>query len=194
MEKEVVELVLQKSKDNLQRERAVATGIGIFIAVMNDKGILLRRRLQSENQSLVSSRATNLAGKWELPGGGVDIGDLTTTRYQDTIYQCAILECMRRELSEETGLQLNDQRLRNDQGVKIINLFPAWLYKPEEGIIDLAFVVALRHGKQTEETEEFTQKINSGKIRFFSIVEIDRPDVEIISKRMRHLINLSFWL
>ena len=188
MKKEVVELILQKCRDNLQKDRAVATGIGIFLAVMNDKGILLRRRSHSENQSLVSSQATNLAGKWELPGGGVDIEDLASTRYQGAKYQRAILECMGKELSEETGLKLNDQQL------KIINLFPAWLYKPEEGIIDLAFVVALKYRKQTEETEEFSQKIKSGKIRFFSVVEIDRPDVEIISERMRHLINVSFWL
>ncbi|MBU0546778.1 hypothetical protein KKA72_01125 [Patescibacteria group bacterium] len=68
------EKILENCRKNLKRRRAVATGIGVFAAVMQEGKILLR--LRKEQGSLYGK---DLSGSWELPGGGVELNDFKKT-------------------------------------------------------------------------------------------------------------------
>ena len=101
---EQINLILAECKKNLDRGRAVATGIGVFAAFikMGEKAdgfssasqILLRRRLEKD-----SFLGQDLSGKWEMTGGGVELAHFGEP------YQVAILETLLQEL-EEAGLKM----------------------------------------------------------------------------------------
>ena len=169
----IKEKILANCQENLRKDRAVATGIGLFAAVINPVGeILLRNR--AEKGSLYGE---DLSGKWELPGGGVDLLDFPRDPKN---YQGVIFKTLERELREETGMEL----------INLFqpNLWPAWLYK--DGLIDLAFVTVVSWN-EVMETEKFADKLSAGEIGLFSMKYIMEKDnyPNIISPRMRSLVK-----
>lgn len=176
-------LVLDECKRNLDRGRAVATGIGIFTVLidMEEKAegyersfkFLLRRR--EEKGSLFGK---DLSGKWEMTGGGVEIDHFEG--HQSGPYQLAILNALRQELEEEAGLVFPTAFPRHSF------LIPAWVFNAVKGIIDLAFVMPVPW-KWVKETSDFKDKLESGEVRFFRPYELDQ--VEIVSPRTKFLIK-----
>ena len=160
------ELILVEVQRNIERGRAVATGIGVFAAVIKKEesyqgedgspaprptvSILLRRR--QEKGSLFG---TDLLGKWELPGGGVELD-----HFKEGNYRAPVLNALRQKLREETGLRLSQNRPLH------LALRPAWIFNQERGIIDLAFVTVLPLSF-VEETDEYESKKTAGGLRFF---------------------------
>ena len=153
--------------------RAIATGIGTFLAVYDiDKKILLRTRM--EKGSDIYDK--DLSGKWELPGGGVELND-----FEDSCGD-AIVSTLTRELLEEAGLKLIELP-------RPIQMYPAWLKK--DNIIDLAFVVPMFfRGDWVEITKSWSDLKEKNLIRFFSMEEVKK--IEITSPRMRFLIETAF--
>ncbi len=163
------EKIVENVKKNLKRKRAPATGIGNFAAVNKGKEILLITR--KERGSIIYG--LDLTGKKELPGGGVDLEDFTGD------YQEVIFNSLKRELREETGLEL----------IKLekIAMLPAWLGK--EGLIDLAFVVVIPW-EHVKETPEFKELYKAGEANFYKREDIEK--LEITSMRMKFMIIKSF--
>lgn len=176
------EKILAECKKNLERGRAVATGIGVFTVLikMDEKvegfprslQILLRRRL--EKDSLLGA---DLSGKWEMTGGGVELAHFQGS---PSPYQVAILAALMQELKEEAGLVLATAF------PKYSFLIPAWLFNDAKGIIDLAFVTPIPW-RWVRETDESRQKFQSGEIRFFHPEELSK--IEIVSPRTSFLIK-----
>jgi len=167
------EKIIESCRNNLASGRAVATGIGLFALVINSyQQVLLRNR--AEKGSLYGK---DLSGKWELPGGGVDLDDFPkkTVNYQEVISNT-----LTRELKEETGLEL----LKSSQ----LTFLPAWLYK--DGLIDLAFVTVINWDR-IRETEEFSKKHSAGEVSFFSMELLKKKEdyPNIVSPRMRFLVQ-----
>ncbi len=164
-----IDQILENCRKNLERERAIATGIDVFAAVFDSSGrnILLRQRL--ERGSLYGQ---DLSGKWELIGGGVEIDDFTAD------YTEVIFNCLERELSEEAGLEL----------IKLpdpIPMLPAWLSK--NNLIDLAFVVPLHFNKKDVKTgPNHFDMWDKGQVKFFPE---DIDNVNIVSPRMKFMIT-----
>lgn len=156
--------VLENCKKNLDRDRAVSTGVGIFGRVRKGNKFLTRRRTEID-----SLYKTDLSGKWELPGGGVEIFDFTEG------YQSAIISTLKRELMEEVGLDLISEKLN-------IVLIPAWLGKG--GLIDLAFVIDIPEYAIVI-TPEYEKLLEIKAIRWTSLQEL--KELEFISKRMKFL-------
>jgi len=164
---------------NLDRGRAVATGIGVFAAFikMEEKiegfprrlQVLLRRRLEKD-----SLYGQDLSGKWEMTGGGVEL------EHFGEPYQVAILAALLQELQEEAGLKMAAAL------PQFSFLIPAWLFNQERGILDLAFVMPIPWRYATE-TAEFKQKLDTGEVRFFYPEELGK--ITIVSPRTRYLIN-----
>jgi 8-oxo-dGTP pyrophosphatase MutT (NUDIX family) len=179
---ESTERILAECKKNLERGRAVATGIGVFtVLIKMDEKIegyprslqfLLRRRL--EKDSLLGA---DLSGKWEMTGGGLEIAHLEGSSGP---YQVAILAALLQELKEEAGLALATAF------PKYSFLIPAWLFNEAKGIIDLAFVMPIPW-KWVRETDESKQKFQRGEIRFFHPEELSK--IEIVSPRTSFLIK-----
>jgi 8-oxo-dGTP pyrophosphatase MutT (NUDIX family) len=178
--------IVKEAKMNLDRGRAIATGIGVFPVVFNSDGdVLLRRR--TERDSLYGD---DLSGRWELIGGGADLADFVgCTEQEDSFqrYQGAIFACAAHELEEEAGLQL--VRLPHP-----LVLVPAWLWRAydrdgEDRIsIDTAYAFRLPFDPQyVRETNAFTRKSERGELVFVPQNNLD--DIEIVSPRMRFLID-----
>jgi len=167
------EEILANCRKNLLKDRAVATGIGLFALVVNStQQVLLRNRV--EKSSLYGK---DLSGKWELPGGGVNLDDFPEEvgNYQDVVFNT-----LARELREETGLEL----LKSFRPT----LLPAWLRK--DGLIDLAFVTVISWDK-IERTEEFAEKHSVGEVGFFSmeLLRDEKDYLNIVSPRMVFLVQ-----
>ena len=149
-----VEEVLRNCRKNLDKGRAVATGIGVFAAIFEQKSlpdriaftfpykIFLRKRIEKE--SLYNK---DLSGNWELPGGGVEIGDFGD---DPTDYMKAVFNTLQRELMEEGGLELTKME-------SPLLMLPAWLLKGN--LIDLAFIVLIPRGF-VRETPRFQEKLS----------------------------------
>lgn len=181
------EQILAEAKANLERGRAAATGIGVFVAVIRREegyqgedgspapkpvvNILLRRR--QEKGSLLGD---DLSEKWELPGGGVELAD-----FEVGDYISAVLNALRRELREETGLEFSWKS-------STIQLLPAWIFNRDRGIIDLASVTVLPFS-MFDMTQDYRTKQDRGEVKFFPIKDLGR--IEIVSPRMRYLINAA---
>ncbi len=165
--------ILRKAEENLKKGRAIATGIGIFVALHKPKKkILLRTRI--EKGSDIYNK--DLSGKLELPGGAVELNDFGES------YRSAIVLTLKRELMEEAGLNL--ERLP-----KLIKMYPAWLRKDDK--IDLAFVIPVPYDSDhIGETMRGFDLVGKNLVRFFSKEEVER--IEITSPRMRFLINAAF--
>lgn len=159
------ESILENCRKRLEKDGAVATGIGIFGAVIIDGKILLRKRV--EKKSLYNK---NLSGKWELPGGGVELLDFPS---DPSDCQKVIATLIARELDEETGLTLKEFNML---------LIPAWLFKGE--VIDLAFVLPI---VKISETERSKKILMNKEIAWFSVSQLDK--IDIVSPRMRFLIQ-----
>ncbi len=182
-----MEKILSECQKNLEKDRAVATGIGMFAVIYNYSGeLLLRRRL--EKDSLLSQ---DLSGKWEMIGGGAELPHFTLKIGPDSLskYQQAIFACLAQELDEEAGLKL----LNLPQPLLLI---PAWFWKEykdtkteeERIVIDLAFSMPIpMHRGYLEETQEFSKKFQRGELMFVPKEEL--PNIEIISPRTRFLIE-----
>lgn len=179
-----IEKILVECKKNLERGRAVATGRGVFavIIVEGDRvveqprqfRVLLRRRPEAENTSLISGG--NFSGKWELPGGGMELKDLQVSagKYQGDIYETLV-----NELGEEAGLHLVSLP-------PFFVMIPASYFNEERGIADEANAVVLSI-RDVVETPKYDKKVKGGELRFFSPEEIGR--IEIVSQRFRFLIS-----
>jgi 8-oxo-dGTP pyrophosphatase MutT (NUDIX family) len=173
------ERILEKVEEALRVKRAIATGIGIFGAIFNAdfQTILLRRRI--EKRSLISSK--DLTGKWELPGGAVELSDF------DDTYQGVIINALSREIKEETGLEMKV----SPEFSHFVPLLPAILKRSsieKFNIIDWAFVVPISV-RRIQITPEYQRKINEEKIKWISLGDVGK--IEIVSKRMRYLIDLA---
>jgi|SRR3989344_2467684 len=176
------EKVSAECKKNLERGRAVATGIGVFTVLIKMEErvegfprsfqFLLRRRL--EKDSLLGA---DLSGKWEMTGGGVEIAHFEGS---PAPYKVAILAALRQELKEEAGLVLATAFPKHSF------LIPAWLFNEAKGVIDLAFVMPIPW-KWVRETDESRRKFQSGEIRFFYPGELEK--IEIVSPRTSFLIK-----
>lgn len=181
-----IEKILAECRRNLERGRAVATGIGVFAAFIEELDrvvgdarklrILLRQRPEAEKTSLIS--AGNFAGKWEMIGGGVDLANFEVGGSQ---YQGAIYEALVHEIREEAGLEF-----RTLPPFHV--LLPAWHFNNARGVVDLAFAVAIPK-EYAVPTPEFDRKIRMGELKFFS--REDLGQVEIASQRFRFLINAA---
>lgn len=173
------EKILGQCKKNVERGRAVATGIGLFALIYEqDTGaVLLVRR--KESGSLISDR-TDFAGKYELPGGGIDLEDIPKDLKD---YTGVFFNTLAKEIREETGLTLS--ALPED-----LFLIPAALGKLQDGIIDLAFVTVIELA-YLEGTEEFEKMNSSGEIKFFPIDDFFSGETfpEMISLRMEFLLR-----
>jgi len=174
------EEILVECEKNLGRGRAVATGIGVFAALIKKEDsvkkcqVLLRRR--QEKGSLYNR---DLSGRWEMTGGGVELQHfegssegLLAERYQKVVATTLV-----QELEEEAGIVFSTLP-------EFFYMIPAWLFK--ESIIDLAFVIPIPW-LNIKETPEFKQKMEKGEIRFFCPEELER--IEIVSPRTRFLIE-----
>jgi 8-oxo-dGTP pyrophosphatase MutT (NUDIX family) len=136
----------------------------------SDFKILVRRR--KEKDSLYGQ---DLSGKWELPGGGVEIFD-----FDEGDYQSAISSTLDRELMEEAGLEIDYDGL-------VLNLLPAWLGK--DGLIDLAFMIEIPV-HMVRKTPTFEKMMDNNEIRFVTIEEARK--IEFVSKRMKFLALYGF--
>lgn len=164
------EKIIENCKKNLGRGRAVATGIGAFAHVIKNRGTLMR--LRTEQGSITGQ---DLSGNWELPGGGVELQDFNGQNYQS-----AIFNTLKRELREETGLEIVSFP-------DPVLLLPAWLGKKD--LIDLAFTAYLSWGN-VKETPEFHRLLAEGKIKFFPAEEIE--SLNITSPRMKFLTYAAY--
>lgn len=176
--------ILFECQETLKKERAVATGIGMFAVVINKAGNpLLRKRLETD-----SLFQEDLSGKWELIGGGVEIPHfMAKTGPRD---QRAIFNCLKQELMEEAGLKLvslprplmvvHDWIYSSYQDKKVIN--------QERIVIDLAFAtpIVLRE-KYLEKTKEFGEKFKKGELRFVPRSELSK--VDMVDQRSRTLVE-----
>jgi len=164
---------------NLERGRAGAVGIGIFAAIFNDIGkMLLRNRV--EKGSLIYDG--DLSGKWELPGGGVELADFGAKEE----YQISILNCLKNELQEEVCVSLRERD-------KQLVMLPAWLGKEDN--IDLAFVVPfsiweIRPTEKGKYFGDYYEGLEKNAIGYFTEEEIE--SLEIISPRMKMMIREGF--
>lgn len=180
--------ILAECKKTLGRNRAVATGIGVFTVVINEIGPLLRRRIEKE-----SLYGQDLSGKWEMTGGGAELSHFTVNLDQENNYQKSIFACLSQELEEEAGLKL----IRLPQPLTLI---PAWLWRSYEDkeskeriTIDLAFSIPLMWDDgYLEETPEFKEKLQRGELRFVPVKKL--PEIDIVSPRTRFLIEESLRL
>ncbi len=194
------EQILAECEKNLEKGRAVATGIGVFAVVVNEVGPLLRRRVEKD-----SLYGQDLSDKWEMTGGGAELPHFTAKLGPESLsnYQQAIFACLQQELQEEAGLKL----LRLPQPLTLV---PAWLWRPyqdkeskEERIsIDLAFSVPIlwkvrppwgvwspseSGGEYLEETMEFKEKLEKGELMFVPAKKLS--EIDIVSPRTRFLIE-----
>jgi 8-oxo-dGTP pyrophosphatase MutT (NUDIX family) len=175
------EKIIERVRSTLSKDRAVATGIGMFGGIFSEKGeILLGNR--AEKRSFIC--AGDFSGKWELPGGGVDMEDMYSS-YHGVKYQGPVFSTLDKELREEVCLTI----VKMDQ----IIMIPAWLGKDD--ILDLAFVVPMSFNDLSETTggeyfSSFEEGLREGRIRFFSEEQIS--NLEIVSERMKFLIMEAF--
>jgi 8-oxo-dGTP pyrophosphatase MutT (NUDIX family) len=161
--------------EKLLKEGRVVTTVGIFGAIFDKNNkILLHKRV--EKDSLIYQQ--DLSGKWELIGGGVELDDLGED------YQSAIKNTLAREVREETGLEINAEKMD-------IILLPAVLNRSlieERNLIDWAFVVPI-DAESIITTQEYKRRLETGEIRWFTIVEVKL--LEIVSKRMKYLLDIA---
>lgn len=174
-----LERVINKAREQLNRGGAIATGIGVFAAISDGTNILLRLRV--EKGSPIYPK--DLSGKWELPGGTMELNDLGEE------YSSSFRNTLIREVKEETGLKITN-------GPKIV-LLPAVLKRSsieKLGLIDFAFVIPILYPISYTmyvkyNTPEYEAKLKKGEIQWISIRKIDK--VEIVSERMKYLLNVA---
>jgi 8-oxo-dGTP pyrophosphatase MutT (NUDIX family) len=174
-----VEKIINKANENIKKGVVIATGIGVFAAISDGTNILLRRRVEKESPIYPK----DLSGKWELPGGAMELNDLGEE------YSSSFRNTLIREVEEETGLKIAD--------VPKIVLLPAVLKRSsieKLGLIDFAFVVPILYPISYTmyvkyNTPEYEAKLKKGEIRWIPIKKIDK--VEIVSERMKYLLNIA---
>jgi 8-oxo-dGTP pyrophosphatase MutT (NUDIX family) len=167
------EEIINKANENIKKGVAIATGIGVFAAISDKKRILLRRR--AEKESFIYSK--DLSGKWELPGGGMELRDFGEE------YQSSFKNTLQREIKEETGLEI----LESPE----IVLLPAVLKRSsieKLSLIDFAFVIPVPHALGSE-TNEYREKLTKGEIQWISLEDIEK--IQIVSERMKYLIAIA---
>lgn len=188
-----VERILAEARANLDQGRAIATGIGVFLVVVDEKGDpLLRRRLEKD-----SLYGQDLSGKWEMTGGGMEVEHF---RFNNSIeppgarYQLSILMAFIQELEEEAGLTPKV----SDMGKFPVVMAPAFLYREYERegnprtTIDLAFSIPAPIAA-FEKTEKFQELLEAGELMFVPRDKLS--EIEIVSPRTRFLIEqaLKTW-
>jgi 8-oxo-dGTP pyrophosphatase MutT (NUDIX family) len=169
-----LEKIEEKLKEALKEGRAIATGIGIFGAIFAGGNILLRRRI--EKGSLIYPG--ELSGKWELPGGIVELSDFGEE------YQSVVKNALLRELEEEVGLKIDIEEVP-------IVLLPAILKKSsieKRNLIDWAFVVPI-NVRFVRTTPEYCELEKNKEISWIDFGELKK--IEIVSERMRYLIDIA---
>ena len=181
--------ILAEAEANLERGRAAATGIGLFLVVIDEQGNpLLRRRLEQD-----SLYGQDLSGKWEMTGGGMELVHLEKAESQEpeiSRYVRPVLQTLAQELEEEAGLKLT--------GSFPLVMTPAFIYREYERegeprtSIDLAFStpIPLTAFEQTRVFHELMEKDGLMFVPRDKLGEID-----IVSPRTRFLIEqaLKVW-
>ncbi|MFA7141907.1 MAG: NUDIX domain-containing protein [Candidatus Paceibacterota bacterium] len=157
--------ILSSVEKRLGRENpgAVATGIGVFVLIKKDGSLLLKTRLPKEGGVGV--------GKFELPGGAIDIADFVSGEYASAPVRGAV-----REAREETGLLIRKEGP--------VLLTPAWAIYQAGDQIDLAFSFNVSWD-EVEETEEYRKLLESGDLVW--VPEEKLGQISFISKRMKYL-------
>ena len=177
-----IEEILVESRMNLDRGRAVATGIGLFLVVINKYGNpLLRRR--SEKGSLFGD---DLSGKWEPPGGGMDLEHLEYADAEEpkvSKYHRPILQTLVQELDEETGLKL----VENFPLVMVPAVFSREYEHDGEKreSIDFAFSVPVPFSA-CEQTNRFSALMKAHELMFVPRGKL--ADVDFVSPRIKFLV------
>jgi len=184
-----IDTVVAEARANLERGRAAATGIGLFLVVIDDDGNpLLRRRLEED-----SLYGQDLRGKWEMTGGGMELSHFADAASQEPAisrYVRPILETLAQELEEEAGLKLT--------GSFPLLMAPAFLYREYERegdprtTIDLAFSTPISL-EAFEQTGMFHELMEKGGLMFVPRDKLG--EIEIVSPRTRFLIEqaLKVW-
>lgn len=159
------EKILSNVKKRLERKNpgAVATGIGVFTLIRRDGNLLLKRRLPKEGGVGV--------GKYELPGGAVDLADFVSGEYGSAPVRGAA-----REAKEETGLIIKKEGP--------VLLAPAWAIYQAGDQIDLAFSFNVSWD-EVETTERYEKLLESGDLIW--VPEEKLGQINFISKRMKYL-------
>jgi len=168
------EAIISRARERLNQGGAVATGVGVFAAISHGRTVLLRRRVEKESPIYPG----DLSGKWELPGGGMELKDLGEE------YQGSFKNTLEREIKEEVGL---DAKLDFQEMV----LLPAVLKLSsieKSNSIDFAFVIPLP-AITCETTSKYWEKITKGEIQWILIGEIEK--IQIVSERMKYLIGIA---
>ena len=184
-----IDTFVAEARANLVRGRAAATGIGLFLVVIDDDGNpLLRRRLEED-----SLYGQDLRGKWEMTGGGMDLSHFEDAAAQEPAvsrYHLPILKTLAQELEEEAGLMLT--------GSFPLLMAPAFLYREYERegeprtTIDLAFSTPISLAA-FEQTEMFHELMEKGGLMFVPRDKLN--EIEIVSSRTRFLVEqaLRVW-
>lgn len=124
-------------------EKKFTPTIGVFAGILNRQGWLLvrKRSLPEEKESLISGKTVE--SKWELPGGEVEMTEMLAAGNEQ-----GLINALKREIEEETGLEItlslptpmfpvviakeiSPERIARDIALLIIVQLDQWKGEPE---------------------------------------------------------------
>ncbi|MDD4531509.1 MAG: hypothetical protein PHH21_02250 [Candidatus Pacebacteria bacterium] len=166
-------LIAKKCKENLDKGKAVLTGIGIIVRIRNGGKFLVTVRESKE-----SITGKDLSGLVQLITSAMLASDFTLSVKGD--FQGPL------RLAITRGLRNFGMSLRHD--VSLNHLIPAFSLIEEKGVqnqIDGAFVVDIPF-ESIETGKLFDQLIENGTLKWVNLGEI-REELEFIGPRMKFL-------
>ena len=173
--------VVEKCLENLEKDKAVFTGMGIFFIVVSESG---EYNLISRRDTKESITGGDLSGKFQLIGGSMTLSDLL----KGEGYQGAAISVIKRT-AERIGLVLKKE------DITMPPMFPAFAFIAEkkagggevQNQIDVAFSVRLPICL-FRETPKFEELLEKNDLMWVDQLEL-RKNVEFISERMKFLAN-----